>query len=386
MDTQFLMHIGTENLENSYEYIVIGGGFYGCVVAEQLAQNQNKVLLIEKESDLMQRASYVNQARIHQGYHYPRSILTSLRSRVNFPRFVNDYAPCVYTEFYKYYAIAKISSKISAGQFRLFCQRIGAPYKKASAKIKALFNKNLIEDVFQVKEYAFDAEKLKNLVLQRLDNVGVSVLLNCNANNITKVDNRLVLNIRHSSESISVTAGKIFNCSYSQINQILSQSGLPLVPLKHELTEIALIEMPDLLKRFSVTVMDGPFFSVMPFPSKGLHSLSHVRYTPHHFWQDNYGQNYLNADVYLNNVKVTSRHMHMLKDAQRYLPLLEECRYVESLWEVKTILPQSEVDDSRPILFKQSEQLNDLVSIMGGKIDNIFDVKERLDAMIGSGQ
>ena len=93
------MQISSENLCNEYQHIVIGGGFYGCIVAEQLAKNSNKVLLIEKESDLMQRASYVNQARIHQGYHYPRSILTSLRSRVNFPRFINDYAPCVYKEF-----------------------------------------------------------------------------------------------------------------------------------------------------------------------------------------------------------------------------------------------------------------------------------------------
>ena len=30
------------------------------------------------DADLMQRASYANQARVHNGYHYPRSLLTAL--------------------------------------------------------------------------------------------------------------------------------------------------------------------------------------------------------------------------------------------------------------------------------------------------------------------
>lgn len=162
----------------------------------------------------------------------------------------------------------------------------------------------------------------------------------------------------------------------------MNQSGLPLIPLKHELTEMVLIEMPDLLKQFSVTVMDGPFFSTMPFPTRDLHSLSHVRYTPHYYWQDNDGQEYFNADMHQDKVIPASHYKHMIMDAQRYLPLLQECRYVESLWQIKTVLPQSELDDSRPILFKQSEEVPGLVSIMGGKIDNIYEAKERLDTVI----
>ena len=107
--------------------VVIGGGFYGCEVARELKQYFENVLLLESESDLMQRASYRNQARVHQGYHYPRSLLTSLRSRVNFSRFINEYKGCVYSEFEKVYAIARSFSKTSAAQFKGFCDRIGAP-------------------------------------------------------------------------------------------------------------------------------------------------------------------------------------------------------------------------------------------------------------------
>jgi len=59
--------------------IVIGGGFFGCRLALALARNGARVAVIEKESALLSRASFNNQARVHHGYHYPRSILTGLR-------------------------------------------------------------------------------------------------------------------------------------------------------------------------------------------------------------------------------------------------------------------------------------------------------------------
>ena len=68
----------------------------------------------------MDRASYVNQARIHNGYHYPRSVLTGFRSAVNFPVFVDEYGPAVVSNFEKYYGIAKHLSKVNAKQFEHF--------------------------------------------------------------------------------------------------------------------------------------------------------------------------------------------------------------------------------------------------------------------------
>jgi glycine/D-amino acid oxidase-like deaminating enzyme len=48
---------------------IIGGGFYGCSVAEYLARKGATVILFERSSDLLTRASYTNQARLHNGYH-----------------------------------------------------------------------------------------------------------------------------------------------------------------------------------------------------------------------------------------------------------------------------------------------------------------------------
>ena len=152
-----------------YDAIVIGGGFFGCSLALHLRRARNaRVAVLERERQPMQRASYVNQARVHNGYHYPRSILTGLRSRVNFPRFTEAFADCVYDEFDAYYAVGRKFSNVTAVQFRLFCERIGAPVAPAPKSVKQLFQDSLVEDVFRVTEYAFDSVKLKERLLGEL--------------------------------------------------------------------------------------------------------------------------------------------------------------------------------------------------------------------------
>ena len=172
---------------------------------------------------------------------------------------------------------------------------------------------------------------------------------------------------------MTVEGGHVFNATYAQLNEILSASGLPAVPLKQELTEMALVEVPEALRKIGVTVMCGPYFSLMPFPARGLHTLSHVRYTPHLDWQDR-GQPSASAAAFAAGVRPASAFRHMLADTRRYLPILGGCVQKDSLWEIKTVLPASEEDDSRPILFRRDCGLPNLHCVMGAKIDNLFDV------------
>ncbi len=109
---------------------------------------------------------------------------------------------------------------------------------------------------------------------------------------------------------------------------------------------MALVSVPEPLAHMGVTVMCGPFFSVMPFPPRGLHSLSHVRYTPHAAWSEGTDEKRYQEPFPTKKVPDTffrrSHFSWMLRDAIRYLPILNECRYVDSLWEIKTVLPRSE--------------------------------------------
>lgn len=356
-----------------YNAIIIGGGFYGCAIAIYLSgiKNFKKILIIEQESKLMQRASYTNQARVHNGYHYPRSFTTAYRSRVNLPKFVNAWPECIVDTFIKLYAIPRLGSKVTAKQFSRFCKEIGAEISNAADSHKLLFNNRRIESVYQVKEYAFNATILAKNCLDELNKKNIAINFNETVTQFADING----DCRVITDKSEYSSNYVFNCTYAGIAHI---AGFPATGanIKQEITEMALVKMPENLQNIGVTIMDGPFFSAMPFPSKHLHSLSHVRYTPHMSWQDASDISpYKQLSVYRKETRVD----RMLRDACRYMPSLESCQYKESLYEVKTILKNNEIDDGRPILYVRHKDAPSCFSILGGKIDNIFDVYERLN-------
>ena len=75
----------------------------------------------------------------------------------------------------------------------------------------------------------------------------------------------------------------ILNATYASVNDVLkiTDGGLRPFKIKYEKCEIILCTVNDLLKHVGITVMDGPFFSKMPFGKTGLHSLTSVSFTPH---------------------------------------------------------------------------------------------------------
>lgn len=357
-----------------YDAVIIGGGFYGCAIAAYLAKNKDlkKIAIIEQEANIMQRASYSNQARVHNGYHYPRSFTTAYRSRINLPHFITKWPLAIKQDFTKLYALPRNGSKVTAKQFHKFCLEIGATISPASKNLKKLFNQSRVDDVFKVQEYAFDTSILAQYCIAEIEELNIDLHLNESVTSVT--------NERPSVNIISTTNHQfeskyIFNCSYSGIKHI---SGFPKIHtgIKQEITEMALIDVPESLKKIGITVMDGAFFSIMPFPSKKLHTLSHVRYTPHTDWQDSLAKNpYEILEKYEKKTRVD----RMIRDTARYLPCIEESKYKESLFEVKTILQKNEGDDGRPILFTRHAENPQCFSVLGGKIDNIFDIYTRLD-------
>jgi glycine/D-amino acid oxidase-like deaminating enzyme len=362
--------------------VIIGGGFYGSAIAIYLAKTRGlrKVILLEREPELLLRASYNNQARVHNGYHYPRSFTTAFRSQVNLPRFVRDWPQAIKSDFVKLYAIARRNSKVSAKQFERFCNEIGAKIKPAESSLRRLFEPRLIEDVFLVEEYAFDSTRLAEWAVEELRNTGVEVYYSTHVVAISRslVDKCLTVATQPTSgDSLStISCRYVFNCTYSGLNQFSGDFPGVQTGLKQEVTEMALMQAPDVLKEIGVTVMDGPFFSMMPFPARGLHTLSHVRYTPHFSWKDEQGINPYQKLYEYNRITRVDR---MVRDVGRYLPAVLEAKYVDSLFEVKTILIKNEGDDGRPILFEKHEELSGCYSVLGGKIDNIYDVLEKLD-------
>lgn len=356
--------------------MIVGGGFYGCCLALFLRSVTPRVLVLEAESGLLERASRVNQARIHTGFHYPRSFNTALRSRLLQETFVRDFAHAVVDDFDMLYAIASRRSKVTASRFARMFRAADAPFAPASPPLRALFRPELIEAVFACREFAFDWTALRDGLVARLGANGIAPQTGETVETIEQQEDCVVVGTRSGRE---LTAATLFNVTYANINHLVMRNGLAPLALKHELAELALVDPPPELAHRAVTVMDGPFFSSMPYPAERLYSFTHVRYTPHYSWVDRAPSVSPYAEA--ERLPKESRWRHMIQDAKRYMPCLEGARYERSLFEVKTVLVKNERDDGRPILLHRHRDAPRVISIMGAKIDNVFDLFEALPTL-----
>lgn len=357
-----------------YEGVVIGAGYYGCRLALHLCKALDApVLLYDRANAILGRASYVNQARVHGGYHYPRALDTALTSRRFFERFLSEHSEAITWNTLSVYAIAQ-GSKVSPRQFELVCQEIGARLSPAPSRVSSLFDARLIDASYLAEEFAFNAKVIKAQLDRRLEEAdSLTVTLGAPARILGRDSSGVELEIAGER----VHARYVLNCTYSDLDSV----GVKLrTPLRKELAEIAIIRPPGELSGYSVTVMDGPFFSTLPFPALNAYSLTHVRFTPVTAWLDG-GP----PDARFPLGFARSRNGEaMIRDSARYLPALGKAAVLGSLYDVKTVMLAREDDDGRPILFEESHDVPGVISILGSKVDNIYDAIDALDSWLGS--
>lgn len=347
-----------------HDAIVIGAGFYGCEAALELrALGYVRVLLVDQARAILSGASLLNQARVHNGYHYPRSLPTASRSHANFEPFLEAYRGAITPGRRALYAIAA-ESLVNPVQFARVCELIGAACAPASPTEKRLFEPGLVTAVFATEEATFDARALRALLQARLDAAGVEVRLGTPAQLEPQLGRRVAVRIGADLHH----AEQVFNCTYAHLDAV---DPTLQTHIRKELAEIVLFEPPADLAGRAVTVMDGPFFSSLPFPMLGLQSLTHVRYTPHAATEAPLAATPPASPP-------TPHAGRMLRDAARYLPALHQVRAHRSLFVHKAVLARREDTDGRPILFEASPRYGNLVSVLGGKLDNVFDMKARL--------
>ncbi|HRF37792.1 MAG TPA: FAD-dependent oxidoreductase [Saprospiraceae bacterium] len=152
----------------SYDFLIVGGGLFGVYAALYLSGHGCSVALVEMEDELLKKASIVNQARLHSGYHYPRSVATARMSDDHKERFIADHRPFVLFDFEKYYAIDKYGSFTDAGQFERFCDFINIRRDKVE-DTHLWFNFDRIEALYATTEYTFDPVLIADHYRQRIE-------------------------------------------------------------------------------------------------------------------------------------------------------------------------------------------------------------------------
>ncbi len=369
------------NQIKKYDAVIIGGGFYGSAISLYLKKKGlSDILVIERENEIFKRSSYHNQARVHNGYHYPRSFITGIRSKVNFPIFSKDYDFALKKDFVSLYAISRKNSKVTPSQFERFMSDLGIPFDIAHGEYRKCFDQRMVASVYLTQEYCFDAKKFRDHFMKEFSQQNIELSCGTEVKSVAGDNENIKISAVKDGSEIEIDSSLLFNCTYSGLNKIVSGKN-ELTHLKHEFTEMCLIKPPPEFENASVTIMDGYFFSVMPFPAENCHSISHVNYTPHSYFIDQDGA--IDPVKELKKANLASRFNHMVADAARYVPSLRKSEYIRSMFEVKTVLVQNESSDGRPILFRKETAIHPKIfSILGGKIDNIYDVYKQIDGII----
>lgn len=370
----------------NYDRIIIGAGLYGLYAADFCGGRGENVLVLECDDAPFKRATYINQARVHQGYHYPRSISTAMKSAGYFERFNKDFAFCINKEFNKVYATSSQYSWSNGTQFKEFCKAAGIPCEELHPD--SFFKDDMCDGAFMTREYTYDAMILRDYYLDKLakySNVKIEYGVEIVA--IDKATDKYIIRTKAGEE---LATGFVLNATYAGTNQILDMVGYEKFGIKYELCEIILCDVNEKLNNYGFTVMDGPFFSIMPFGKTGLHSLTSVTFTPHTTSYDGVPTFACQAKSdgfcstkHLGNcndcpAKPVTAFPYMANLARKYLKDEYAFEYKSSLFSMKPILMSSEIDDSRPTVIRTYSEGPTFVGVLSGKINTVYDLDEVL--------
>ncbi len=372
--------------------IIIGAGLYGLYAALYCARRGQEVVVLEMEKEAFSRATFANQARVHMGYHYPRSLSTAMKSAGYFKRFVEDYGCCIHSEFDQVYATSSHFSWTDAKEFKKFCRDADIPCK--DLPVDSYFKEGVCDGAFLTKEYTYDAHLLRDYILDQLAEFpNARIMYSRQLERIIKREHCYEVYAKVNDGDLErYEAPFVLNATYASVNQVLARvEGVETKPfaLKYELCEIILCKVSENLVGTGLTVMDGPFFSIMPFGKTGYHSLTSVTFTPHKASFEEYprfacqqGQAELCKSA-LGNCNTCSNHPesaweYMAALARKYMRDEYVFTYDHSLFSMKPILKASEIDDSRPTVIKLASTDPTFVSVLSGKINTIYDLDEIL--------
>lgn len=369
----------------TYDKIILGAGLYGLYAARRCGAAGQRVLVLERDPAPFMRATYINQARVHMGYHYPRSYSTAIKSAHYFKRFCEDFSFCLHTAFDQVYATSAHFSWTNAAEFRRFCQ--AADIRCDDVAPGKYFNPGLCDGAFLTTEYTYDAQVLKTWFLRELAGLpNVEIAYSHKPDKIETVGEIWRVHAGDRTDE----APFLLNATYAGVNDVHALLGLPPFGIKYEKCEIILCEVSDALKNVGITVMDGPFFSLMPFGQTGLHSLTSVTFTPHETSYDSVATfpcqgrsegRCAPGNLYNCNecpAKPATAWPYMSQLARKYLREEYGFTYKGSLFSMKPILKSSEIDDSRPTVVRVLHRSPTLVSVLSGKINTVYDLDEVL--------
>lgn len=231
---------------NSMKIRILGGGWYGCHIATALIGRGHQVELHEIADQIFAGASGGNPARLHLGFHYPRSRLTRAMCQDTHIEFMKRYGDMTRTIPVNVYAVAADSSLLDFGTYRQVFR-------------------NELDFIELERPHEIGLEHVEGAILTGERHI---LIHEARAYFEKALAGHLRLNCGpdESTDAFDWTVDCTFcACDAERID-------------RYEVCVTGLLEGPT---DKAVTIMDGPFPSIYPWdPVRGLCSITSAKYTP----------------------------------------------------------------------------------------------------------
>lgn len=350
---------------SSSNVLIIGAGWYGCYSALVMKDLGFQVDLIDETNDVFAGSSSKNQNRLHLGFHYPRSHSTRRECFAGFTRFIKEFPQLCSEVHYNAYLVSE-RSLIDLQTYQNIFRHEGydvdvVPLAELEAASGCLFNAREIQGGVAIltKERYIDHDAARAYFKERLHH------------HLKLFDaSKLLLDQPQKPRYDGKIYDLALDCTYGQM-RTFSDS-------QHYEACCSLIyktKRKNKDRTFSITIMDGPFFSIYPYDDKNsLVTLTHVTYTPMMSSRDVRAVKEFCKS--LDEQRVTRIKEKMLADVLSYMPnFREEFEYVGYFTSIKTKFEEPGQSDDRSLQVHKTERI---MSFCGGKITGIFCIEQHI--------
>jgi hypothetical protein len=350
---------------------IIGGGIFGVTAALVLGK-EYEVTLFERRDDIIGGATYANQYRHHWGYHYPRSRATIAEVRRDLPAFEDFYRSAIRFGNPSYYCIAREGSRVSADEFLRMCAECDLPYRQAyppSDFLNVAFTSCCIE----TPEAFYDYDRLKSLLHERLtanENIHTELTTAITSARVTPTGLKVLKIAARGKGEREQEFDYLINATYANYNNVCRWLGFPQRELLLRLKELPVIKLPT-DKKISVTIMDGPFATMIPTGRSGVYTFGDVPLSVH---EEHVSASANELEVRLSKLK--TRWPQMQQRCADWFPIIREAEHLYSMFVILPIDPPSDALSDRP---------TDIVyhgegcwSILSGKIVSAVSTAQRI--------
>lgn len=326
---------------------IIGGGWYGCHIASKLAGSVEEVELHESADRLFSGASGGNPARLHKGFHYPRSRLTRAACLDHADAFERAYGALTRAVPINLYCVAAEDSLMDFGTYR-----------------QVLAGEVEFVTVFRPEEFG-----LRNVEGALLTGERHIVIDEAREHFREKLGGR----VRFGSRPERIDDPEwdwTIDCTFCANDAEAID--------RYEPCLVVLLEGPT---DKAVTIMDGPFPSIYPWnEAQGLSSLTSAKFTPLSKTCRSWGEaRQMIRDV--TEAELVDRSMGMLNQIAAFWPAALDLYKIADLRTSIRAMPRSGADARLVDVIRVGERA---LRVRAGKIDAVFRAEALIREAIGA--